>query len=54
MKEYLIKFTLKSGDKDSLVLKTEDIDKTIEQIERNRDIKSFDLIKVRRPRMFHS
>ena len=54
MKEYLIKYTLDSGEKDSVVLKTDNIEKTLEQYGRNRSIKSFDLVKVRRPRMFHS
>lgn len=54
MKEYLIKYTLNSGEKESVVLKTDDIDKSLEQYGRNRHIKSYDLIKVRRPRMFHS
>ena len=51
MKEYLIKYTLNSGDKDSVILKTDNIDKTLEQYGRNRSIKSYDLIKVRRPRI---
>jgi len=54
MKEYLIKYTLESGEKDSVVLKTDNIEKTLEQYGRNGSIKSFDLVKVRRPRMFHS
>ena len=54
MKEYLIKYTLESGEKDSVVLKTDNIEKTLEQYGRNRSIKSFDLVKVSRPRMFHS
>ena len=42
MKEYLIKYTLNSGDKDSVILKTDNIDKTLEQYGRNRSIKSYD------------
>jgi len=54
MKSYLVKYTLNNGEKDSVVLKTDDIDRSIEQYTRNRSIKSIDLIKVRRPRIFHS
>ena len=44
MKEYLVKYTLNSGEKDSVVLKTDNIDRSLEQYSRNRNIKSYDLI----------
>ena len=54
MKTYLVKYTLTDGTKESVELRTDDIEKSIEQYSRNRSIASIDLVKVRRPRIFYS
>lgn len=47
MKEYIIYFTLNDGTKDSVSIKTNDIEYSLEQYERNRDIKSFDSVSLK-------
>jgi|TARA_R110000744_G_scaffold12332_3_gene36709 hypothetical protein len=46
MKEYIVHFTLNNGTKDSVSIKTDNIEYSLEQYGRNRDIKSFDSISL--------
>ena len=46
MKKYLIKYTLRDGSKESVELKTGDLFFSLSQFERNRDILSWDQIKL--------
>jgi len=46
MKEYIVQFTLTNGTKDSVSIKTDNIEFFLEQYGRNRDIKSYDSISL--------
>jgi|TARA_R110002126_G_scaffold62920_1_gene161611 hypothetical protein len=47
MKEYIINFTLNNGTKDSVLIKTDNINYSLEQFGRNRSIKSFDSVSLK-------
>ena len=47
MKTYLVKYTLNNGTKDSVLIKTDNIEYSLEQYERNRDIRSFDSVSLK-------
>jgi len=53
MKTYFVSYTLNDGKKGSTNLRTENITKSLEQFERNRDIKKFDIVREKKPGMFH-
>tara|TARA_R110000744_G_C19087891_1_gene532065 strand:+ start:55 stop:198 length:144 start_codon:yes stop_codon:yes gene_type:complete len=46
MNKYLIKYTLRSGEKGTVILNTNNIFDSLFQYERNRDIKNWDLIEL--------
>jgi|TARA_R110000744_G_scaffold83041_1_gene163113 hypothetical protein len=47
MKEYIVHFTLSDGSKDFVTLKTDNIEYSLEQFERNRDVMSFDSVSLK-------
>jgi len=53
MKSYFCSYTLNDGSKGSVNFNTDDIKKSLEQYERNRDIKNWDIVREKKPGMFH-
>tara|TARA_R110000787_G_scaffold3543_6_gene13861 strand:- start:5414 stop:5587 length:174 start_codon:yes stop_codon:yes gene_type:complete len=53
IKNYFIFYVLRDGKKESVTLRTEDIDKSLEQYKRNRDIKEITIIRELGSSQFH-